>query len=580
MISMNSEVRQRQNCQQEFWIEPEDFQFYERINVSPPTWCPDCRRRRRMAWRNDYNFYNRQCGLCDRNIISIYSPDKPVPIYCNKCWRSDKWGPKVYGQEINFSKPFFAQFRELLNRVPALAILNDNNIASVGCEYTNYFALGKNCYLTMNSWKVENCFYCYYMVDAKDMVDVMTVFSNGRNIYDSISVEESNSCKYIFNSKLLIDCAFCYDCRGCTDCFLSVGLRHKKYYVKNKPRSKEEYEKILASYKLDTWSGMQKAKKEFAEFIINFPRRPANFNNCVNCTGNYLVNSKNAISCFNAIRVENSKFFENGDTIKDSYDCHSGGEQELCCEGINPDNSYGTHFTSYCHKDRNVLYSNSCQTSEELFGCVGLKNAKYCIFNKQYDEKTYYELKAKLIDQMKKRGEWGEFFPIELSTFGYNETLAQDGYPLVKEEALAKGYQWQDKLQFTTGKETIKPGEIPESINDVSDSITKEILICNQCSRNYKILEGELLFYRVNKIPIPRECFFCRLKDRLEMRNPVKLWHRRCQCAGLKSENGVYQNTISHQHGSSHCPNEFETSYAPERKEIVYCESCYNSEVV
>ena len=27
------------------------------------------------------------------------------------------------------------------------------------------------------------------------------------------------------------------------------------------------------------------------------------------------------------------------------------------------------------------------------------------------------------------------------------------------------------------------------------------------------------------------------------------------------------------------CENEFETAYAPEREEKVYCESCYNKEI-
>ena len=31
--------------------------------------------------------------------------------------------------------------------------------------------------------------------------------------------------------------------------------------------------------------------------------------------------------------------------------------------------------------------------------------------------------------------------------------------------------------------------------------------------------------------------------------------------------------------GGGKCTNEFETSYAPERPEIVYCESCYQKEV-
>ncbi|MBI4119570.1 MAG: hypothetical protein HY456_01835 [Parcubacteria group bacterium] len=50
-------------------------------------------------------------------------------------------------------------------------------------------------------------------------------------------------------------------------------------------------------------------------------------------------------------------------------------------------------------------------------------------------------------------------------------------------------------------------------------------------------------------------------------------------CTGRESDNEVYENATDHFHGEDHCPNEFETSYAPERSEIVYCEQCYNAEV-
>jgi hypothetical protein len=37
---------------------------------------------------------------------------------------------------------------------------------------------------------------------------------------------------------------------------------------------------------------------------------------------------------------------------------------------------------------------------------------------------------------MEKNGERGEFFPSSLSSFGYNETVASELYPLSKEEAI------------------------------------------------------------------------------------------------------------------------------------------------
>jgi len=34
------------------------------------------------------------------------------------------------------------------------------------------------------------------------------------------------------------------------------------------------------------------------------------------------------------------------------------------------------------------------------------------------------------------------------------------------------------------------------------------------------------------------------------------------------------------EHYSKHCQNEFETSYSPDRPEVVYCESCYNRKYI
>jgi len=77
--------------------------------------------------------------------------------------------------------------------------------------------------------------------------------------------------------------------------------------------------------------------------------------------------------------------------------------------------------------------------------------------------------------------------PQELAPFAYNESIAQDNFPLTKEEALQLGFRWEDDIQKTEGKETTKPEEIPDNIKDVQDSITGKILKCMECNRNYKI---------------------------------------------------------------------------------------------
>ena len=124
---------------------------------------------------------------------------------------------------------------------------------------------------------------------------------------------------------------------------------------------------------------------------------------------------------------------------------------------------------------------------------------------------------------------------------------------------MAKGWQWEDNVPGTLGKETISLASIPDKIQDVSDSYLKEIFACVVCSKNYNITQNELLFYRKENIPLPRKCPNCRYKRRFDLRPPRKLWHRKCMKEG--------------------CLNEFETTYAPGRPEKVYCESCYNKEV-
>jgi len=568
-MNNQSETKSCRNCKQNFTIEPDDFGFYEKIKVPPPTFCPDCRVQRRLSWRNDLSFYNRSCDLCGNKIISLYHPDKPLTVYCNKCWWSDKWDPKSYGQDVDFSRPFFEQFRKLQDKVPLLSLFNDDGVGSLNCEYAQNVTFSKNCYMEFMSWFVEDCMYSFSSggPETRDVVDCFCIFSYSQIIYDSIFLEHCYNCRNCYLSTGLADCTFCFDCKGCSDCFMCVNLRQKKYCIFNKQYSKEEYGKILKSYRLDTRVGSERAKKEFEEFLVQQPHRFANLLNCKNSTGDCLVGCKNVKNSFMAHECENMRFLWIGMWLKDSYDLSPGGKSEECYEGLTADHSYRELFSIYSLKNQEVDYVENCHSSKYLFGCSAIKHGQYCILNKEYSKDEYFKLRDKLIDQMKKTGEYGEFFPSELSHFGYNETMAQEYFPLTKQEALSKGYKWWDKIQKTTGQETLKPEQVPDSIHDVSEDILNEVLVCTECERNYKIVYNELNFYKKHSIPIPSQCFYCRNSARLKFENPFKLWHRTCMC------------DKEHAHHKEHCDIEFETHYAPDRPEIVYCEKCYQQEV-
>ncbi|MCX6733088.1 MAG: hypothetical protein NTV98_06130 [Candidatus Roizmanbacteria bacterium] len=158
---------------------------------------------------------------------------------------------------------------------------------------------------------------------------------------------------------------------------------------------------------------------------------------------------------------------------------------------------------------------------------------------------------------------YGEFFPAELSPFVYNETIAQENYTKTKAEILDQGYRWKepDTKQY---KITLQPADLPDHIKDVGDDILNQVIACEhaskcneQCMGAFKIIPSELQFYRAMNLALPRLCSNCRHYGRLHQRNPFKLWDRHC----------------------AKCGKEIKTSYSPDREEIIYCESCYNSEV-
>lgn len=113
----------------------------------------------------------------------------------------------------------------------------------------------------------------------------------------------------------------------------------------------------------------------------------------------------------------------------------------------------------------NVLYSLHCSASSNLFGCIGLRNKEYCIFNKQYTKEEYNALVPQIIEHMKKTGEWGKFFHPSLSPFGYNETVANEYFPVKNVQAYNDeglqdlGYQWSDYEAPQPQVDKVIPGE-------------------------------------------------------------------------------------------------------------------------
>src|ERR1017187_10217579 len=99
---MNPEIRNCQNCKKNFTVESDDFNFYKKINVPAPTFCPECRLQRRFAQMVDINLFKRKCDLCGEEVICKYEPTAPFVVYCHQCWWSDNWDSFDFTKEVDF----------------------------------------------------------------------------------------------------------------------------------------------------------------------------------------------------------------------------------------------------------------------------------------------------------------------------------------------------------------------------------------------------------------------------------------------------------------------------------------------
>ncbi|MFA5773586.1 MAG: hypothetical protein WC908_02860 [Candidatus Paceibacterota bacterium] len=575
MSSTKSQIKICQNCKKDFIIEPDDFLFYEKIKVPPPTFCPECRMIRRMTFRNERTLYRRTCEAKEHGeqILSVFSPDKKQKVFCHSAWWGDSWDGIEYAKDYDFSKTFFSQIQELWQSVPDIGLFNINPVNSEYCSITEG---NKNCYLVIGGDFNEDTRYSCFIFHSKECADCYGISKSEWN-YEVIDSIQNYNLSYSQYCEGCYDSVFLFNCKNCSNCFGCTNLNNGSYSWFNEQLTKDEYKTRLEEINLGSYISILKHKKDFYEFSLKFPRKYSRILRSVNSTGDNMEQAKNCKECFGIFDgAEDCRYlWLIYSKITNSFDSdHSGLKSNLLyeCSTVYPGNI--VLFSRFIFNGREVEYSYNCHNSSNIFGCIGLRNKQYCILNKQYSKEEYKELRLKIIEHMNKTPyvnsagniyKYGEFFPEEISPFAYNETVANELLPLGEEKVKKSGYLWKQK----EGKNyaiTKNFNDLPDNINQVDISITKETIQCTHngncndgCSTAFKITEDELNFYKKMNIPLPRLCSNCRHYERLQSRNPIKLWHRTCMKEG--------------------CNNEFETSYAPERPEIVYCEKCYQQEV-
>jgi len=276
--------------------------------------------------------------------------------------------------------------------------------------------------------------HCNYCVDGLYLEGCQICYecSYCINCYETFF---SQYCEDVKNSIL------CFECKDCQDCIACAQLQHKKFHIFNQEVSPEEFQKIKKQL-LNSPTYFREISEKFNALKLQKPRRYSYQVNCHNSTGNDLYYCKNSFYSFNCRNNEDCKYMFDQGNVRNSMDVYEHGrltQSDLIYESHAGMTAYHLLFCSICSDSRDLFYCEGCfNNSANLFACIGLKGKEYCILNKQYTKEEYEKLVPQIIEKMRADSQRGEFFPYPVSPFGYNETPAQEYFPLTRKEAIGQ----------------------------------------------------------------------------------------------------------------------------------------------
>lgn len=551
-------------CQQEFTVSPQDRAILDKLDLPTPALCGTHALQRRLAYRNERYLYRRECELCGISMLAQFSKESYVHVYCRECWYGDKWDPATYGKAYDPERSFMEQYYELMQAVPFYSVFWHGQREN--SEYANFSLGGKDVYMAFSTVQSEGVMYSKNIDYSREILDSAQTIKS-ELLCECVDTQNSYHSAWLTRCDQCSDCYLSRDLSNCQDCFGSVNLKHKRFYWFNEQLKETEYRTRLQAA-LATRETFQAEVDRFAQHQLKYPVEYAMVRSSTDAVGHDVLNSNQIRNGCNIRESENVgdsfRVYKSKDVYRDAYAMAA----ELSYESSSSPRRTQVIASLHCPDSFQVSYSIACENGQYLLGCLGLRGKKYHILNQEYSPEEYEVLRAKIVADMKVRGEWGEFFSIQRSPQAYNDTVANEYWPLDEAAVIAHGWRWQSVRGGTRGQETLSFDQVPHDISQVKDPILKEILACQKCGLNYKIQKKELGMLRNFHLPIPLHCPECRFQTRLQRTYVPELFQRKCMC------------TQAHPNHTGNCTVEFLTIYKPGRPELVYCKDCYSAEVV
>lgn len=546
-------------CEELFSYDSEEEKFRARFGVeAPPAQCSVCRHRSRAIFKAATSFYRRSSDLSGKSIISIYHDSQPFPVYSIEEWWSDLWDATAYGRSWNSATDFFSQFAELSALVPRMANYNRNCENS---EYSSYAGSSRNVYYSNVCFRSEDVLYSDTITGSCERVlDSLACFRSS-DLCECILCRNVHSCAFLMRATDCRDCYFSYDLKGCRDCLFCSNLRNKQYYIRNQAVSRTEFNLVRATVLNGSRFRNSENLAEWESIISSAAHQHLELNSCEECEGDELHSCnrcQNCYFCSNTQGARNCIELAPSEKNLDSLDVTVAGVGELLFNSsILGGGNYFLRMCVNCRESLNLTYCIDCFSCKDCFGCIGLRNRQFCFLNKQYSPSDYTAIITEAVTRMKADGVWGDFFPRNLSPFAYNESAAQQLFPLEEKAAEEQGFCWRPS-QESSPVEGIQVSEWPDLVSEISKDLLVQPMICSTSAKPFRIISQELELRRNLGVGPPVEHPEIRIAKRRGRLNPFSI--RSGQCAS--------------------CGATFRTAYRKSYDGRIMCTVCYQQTLV
>jgi len=221
------------------------------------------------------------------------------------------------------------------------------------------------------------------------------------------------------------------------------------------------------------------------------------------------------------------------------------------------DKCYDVKFGYNLTQCRFAQYSAFCFQCKNIFGCCGLVGKEYFIFNKPYSKDEYEKKKREIIDEMKKSGEYGQFFPGYFAANPYEESLSGFYFPLDDEDKEKWGFRSPAHIS-KRGSSCLSENDVPDSAADADNMLLCKVFWDEEAHKPFKILKEDIELSKKLSVPLPWSYYTRRIKENFEL-IPFSGATRTLACAK--------------------CSKDTQTSWPIRYKNRIVCEDCYHNEV-